>query len=322
MKTKHLVEPEALAFIEQFPRFDFSVERLPKIRALARTMMLETKKAPTPGVTSWRSVAPGHGGTPDVPVVVYMPDKEAAPTGALLYIHGGGYVMGDVESEAPWCEWLVAELGCIVVSPEYRLAPETPHPGPITDCYTALKWLHDQCDALRFDRRRMAVYGESAGGGLAAALALLARDRKEIELCFQCLQCPMLDDQSAVTADPNAYAGEYVWTQADNHFGWSCLLGHEPGRPGVSAYASPARATELAGLPPTFIWVGALDLFVDESIEYARRLVRAGVPTELRVYPGVTHGNLLVSDAPSTKLNHEDTLRALRKALATGTQQA
>jgi acetyl esterase/lipase len=321
MNTKHLVEPEALAFIEQFPRFGFSVARLPQIRAFARTMMLETKKVPTPGVTSRRSVAPGHGGGPDVPVVVYTPDKEAALRGAILYIHGGGYVMGDAESEAPWCEWLVSELGCVVVSPDYRLAPETLHPGPITDCYAALKWLDDQYDELSIDRRRIAVYGESAGGGLAAALALLARDREEIQLCFQCLQCPMLDDRSAVPADPNLYTGEYVWTRSDNHFGWSSLLGHEPGRPGVSPYASPARATDVAGLPPTFIWVGALDLFVDESIEYARRLVRAGVPTELRVYPGVTHGNLLVSDAPSTKLNQEDSLRALRKALTTGTQQ-
>lgn len=315
MKTKHLVEPEALGFVEQFPRFDFSAARLAEIRAFAAKMSLETKKVPTPGVTSRRSVAPGLEGSPDVPVIVYTPDQGAAPRGALLYIHGGGYVMGDAESEAPWCEWLVAELGCVVVSPDYRLAPETPHPGPITDCYAGLRWLYDHCDELAVDRKRIGVYGESAGGGLAAALALLARDRKEIELCFQCLQCPMLDDRTAVAADPNPYSGEYVWTPSDNYFGWSSLLGHEPGRTGVSAYASPARATDLAGLPPTFIWVGALDLFVDEDIEYARRLVRAGVPTELRVYPGVTHGNLMVPDAPSTRLNREDSLRALKGAL-------
>lgn len=317
LRTKHLVEPEALVFVEQFPRFGFSETSLSEVRARATTLTLEMKKTPTLGVISERSLATSIEGNPDVPLVVYMPDKNATPRGALLYIHGGGYVMGDAESEAPWCEWLVAELGCVVVAPNYRLAPETPHPGPITDCYTTLKWLHDQCDGLGVDRKRIGVYGASAGGGLAAALALLARDRKEIQLCFQCLQRPMLDDRTAVTTEPNPYAGEYIWTPADNYFGWSSLLGHAPGRLGVSQYASPARATDLADLPPAFIWVGALDLFVSESIEYALRLIRAGVPTELRVCPGVTHGNLLNPDLPSTKLNREDTVRALKRVLWT-----
>jgi acetyl esterase/lipase len=224
--------------------------------------------------------------------------------------------MGDAEGESPWFEWLATELNCVVVAPDYRLAPETPHPGPVTDCYAGLKWLYDQSESLGVDRKRIGVYGGSAGGGLAAAVALLARDRNEVPLCFQCLLYPMLDDRTTVRADPNPFAGEYAWTPKDNYFGWASLLGHEPGRLDVSPYASPARASDLAGLPPTFIWVGALDLFVDESIEYARRLVRAGVPTELRVYPGVTHGNAAVPDAPSTKLSRLDTIRVLKKALS------
>jgi acetyl esterase/lipase len=315
LKTRHLVEPEAIDFIEKLPRFDFSVARLTELREFPRKMALEMKRERGAGVSTRRMVAPGHDSNPKVPLIVYTPDKAAAPRGGILHIHGGGYVMGDPETEALWSEWLAAELGCVVVAPDYRLAPETPHPGPITDCYAALKWLDANSDGLGVDRNRIGVYGCSAGGGLAAAIALLARDRGEISLCFQCLQCAMLDDRTAVTTDPNPFAGEYAWTPPDNRFGWSALLGHEPGRPDVSPYASPARATNLTGLPSSFIWVGALDLFVDENIEYARRLVRVGVPTELRVYPGVTHGNLLVADAPSTALNREDTLRALKRAL-------
>jgi acetyl esterase/lipase len=316
MRTKHLVEPEAREFVERFPRFDFSPARLAQIRSAA-AMMLEAERTPAADVKSWRSSAPGSDGTPSVGLVVYEPEKCAGSRGALLYMHSGGFVMGSADSEAPWCEWLAAELGCVVVSPDYRLAPETTHPGPINDCYAALRWLYDRSADLRVDRNRIGVYGESAGGGLAAALALLARDRKEIPLCVQCLQSPMLDDRTAVTADPNPYTGEYVWTPSDNHFGWSCLLGHEPGRPDVSTYASPARADDLTELPATYIWVGALDLFVDESIDYARRLIRSGVATELHVYPGVTHGNLLVPEAPSTKANREDTLRALKRVMST-----
>jgi acetyl esterase/lipase len=315
MKTRHLIEPESLRFIEQLPRFTFSRERLPELRALPKKLFSDMKMTPVPGVTMRRAVAPGLEGGPEVPLLVYLPERQAAPRSALLHIHGGGYVVGDAESERVWSEWLAAELGCVVVAPDYRLAPETPHPGPIMDCYAGLKWLHDQAALLAVDRKRLGVYGASAGGGLAAAVALLARDRQEIPLCCQCLQCPMLDDRTAVTADPNLFAGEYAWTPADNYFGWASLLGHEPGLPDVSPYASPARAADVAGLPATFIWVGALDLFVDENIEYARRLIRAGVPTELRVYPGVTHGNVLVADAPSTRANRADTVAALKRVL-------
>lgn len=314
-RSIHLVEPEVRNFIEAYQKPELSLPSLPKLRAFARNLFQQNKRPPAAGVHVYREVAPGFEKGPDVPVVVYAPSRDTAqPRAALLHIHGGGYVAGSPEAEAEWSEWLVRELGCVVIAPQYRLAPDTPHPGPVTDCYSALVWLRERAKELAVDPERIGVFGGSSGGGLAAAVALMARDRKHIPLSTQCLLYPMLDDRTGVGSDTNPYAGEYVWTISDNIFGWRSLLGREPGGGGVSAYASPARATDLTGLPETYIWVGALDLFVDESIEYARRLLRAGVPTELHVYPGVTHGNILVADAPSSKVCRAEMLRALQRS--------
>ena len=158
--------------------------------------------------------------------------------------------------------------------------------------------------------------GESAGGGLAAALALLARDRGAYKLTFQHLIYPMLDDRTCVAAEPNPVAGEFIWTPHNNHFGWSALLGHAPGRPGVSPYAAPARAVDLTGLPPAFIACPTLDLFIDEDVTYAQRLMRAGVPVELHVYPGGFHGFDIFGDAAAVSLQaRRDSREALRRFL-------
>ena len=313
MKSRHLIEPEALEFIEGLRRPTLSRETLPHVRNYVKATF-ESVDVHSPGVTVRKARASGIRGAPDVSLIVYEPATAAAKRGALLHIHGGGFVAGSPESEAEWSQWLVTQTGCVVVSPRYRLAPETTHPGPVMDCYAALEWLHNESISLGIDTTRIGVYGGSTGGGLAAAVALMARDLKRVKLCFQCLLYAMLDDRTAVATEGNPYAGEYVWTHDDNAFGWACLLGHQPGAQDVSPYASPARATDLAGLPPTFIWVGALDLFVEENVEYARRLLRAGVPTELHVYPGVTHGNILIADAPSARYCRSDVLRALRRA--------
>ena len=185
---------------------------------------------------------------------------------------------------------LVHKLDCVVVSVEYRLAPENPFPAQINDGYAALSWLFGNVAELGVDPTCVGVMGDSAGGGLAAAMALLARDKGEYKLAFQCLVYPMLDDRTCTTADPHPYAGEFGWNKNSNRFGWSALLGHEPGKDGVSPYAAPARAEDLSGLPPTFIITAALDLFVEENFEYARRLMRAGVPTDFHSYPGAIHG--------------------------------
>jgi triacylglycerol lipase len=177
-----------------------------------------------------------------------------------------------------------------------------------------LRWVAAHANELGVDPRRIAVGGSSAGGGLAAALALLARDRGEVPLAFQFLLAPMLDDRTCTTANPHPYTGEFIWTSQDNRFGWASLLGQEPGGPDISPHAAPARAEHLEHLPATFLYVGALDLFVEEDMEYARRLMRAGVPTELHVYPGAYHGFRMIPNAQVTQVAQRDQLAALTRA--------
>jgi triacylglycerol lipase len=236
--------------------------------------------------------------------------------GCIFHIHGGGFVSGGAAQMAAIHRPLCARLNCTIVSVDYRLAPETPFPGAIEDCYSALAWVVAEASRLGVDPARIGVMGESAGGGLAAALALMARDRAEFGLAFQHLLSPALDDRTAVAANANPFAGEFVWTRASNHFAWSAWLGHEPGIADVSPYAAPARATNLADLPPTFIGVGAIDLLVDEGVDYARRLIRSGVPTELHVYPGAFHGFPRARMTQVAQRADRDSFDALRRALS------
>ena len=258
---------------------------------------------------------PGPGTAPSVRVLLYRRIDARALLPAVLHVHGGGYVVGAPEFAEAGNIALAADLDCVVCSVDYRLAPEHPHPAPLEDCYAVLRWLYDEADALGVDRARVAVKGESAGGGLAAALALLARDRGGPGLCFQHLTYPMIDDRTCITDDPHPYAGEFVWTRERNRFGWTALLGHEPGRPGVSPWAAAARAADLCGLPAAFISVGALDLFLEENLEYGRRLTRAGVPVELHVYPGAFHGFGAAVQARTAQAAARDSREALRRAL-------
>ena len=256
---------------------------------------------------------PGPAGAPEVDLVSYTPPGDG-PFACIYHIHGGGYIAGSAAPLEPFHRPLAEELGCVIVSVEYRLAPETSHPGPVEDCYAGLAWIVANAARLGIDVNRLGVTGESAGGGLAAALALLVRDRGEYKLAFQQLVYPMLDDRTG-TGDPHPFTGEFIWTPHSNRFGWRALLGHEPGQEDVSPYAAAARAEDLAGLPPTFISTGALDLFVEEDIEYARRLIRAGVPTELRVYPGSFHGFDLHPTAEIAVTARADRVAALKRLL-------
>ena len=199
------------------------------------------------------------------------------------------------------------------VSVEYRLAPEHPYPAPLDDCYAALAWTVQHAVDLGIDPGRIVVAGASAGGGLAAALALLARDRGEYPLAYQLLIYPMIDDRMAT---PSSTLDTVVWTPKANVLGWRAYLGHEPGADGVPAYAAAARADDLAGLPPAWIGVGALDVFRDENITYAQRLLGAGVPAELHVYPGAPHGfESICPDAAVAQQCQSDITAALRRAL-------
>lgn len=317
MTTRHLVAPELAPALEKLPTLTLTRESLPQLRDFFNEWFAQvTAAAPAfPDVEVSERRVPGPAGAPDVHVLLYRSKSAARPLPGLLWIHGGGYVLGDADADGPRVKAIVSQLGCAAVSVNYRLAPEAPHPGPVEDCYAALKWLHANAAELEVDARRIAIGGESAGGGLAAGLGLLTRDRGEVPLAFQLLLAPMLDDRTVTMTDPHPYVGEYVWTREADRFGWTCLLGREPGGEGVSPYAAAARAEDLASLPPTYISVGALDLFLEESIEYARRLTRAGVPTELHVYPGAFHGFSLAPEAAVTQAFTRDIMSALRRAL-------
>jgi len=245
---------------------------------------------PSPAAAVERRTAPGAHGAPPVPVVVIgmRPDDPLRP--AILHIHGGGMILGRVADTIVASQRLAAELDCVVVEVDYRLSPETPFPGPLEDCYSALAWLHDNAALLGVDRSRIAVMGESAGGGLAAMLAIAARDRRKIPICYQVLIYPMLDDRTGSTRRVPPFIGRIGWNEAGNRFGWSSFLGRPAGAARVPYGAVPARVDDLAGLPPAFIGVGAIDLFVDEDIAYAMRLIRAGGSTQLHVTPAAYHG--------------------------------
>lgn len=310
MNSRGLVDPELLPLLEMFPAMTITADNLAEMRA----RVLPTPPIEDCGVTLTETEVPGPEGAPPVAVRIYQPPRTGARVGCLFHIHGGGYVAGAAKNLEFAHRPLAARLGCVIVSVDYRLAPETPFPGPIEDCYAALAWTFAEAQALGIDPGRIGVVGESAGGGLAAALALLARDRGEYRLAFQHLIYPMLDDRTCVR-DPHPFAGEFLWHRANNLFGWTSLLGHAPGRDGTSHYAAPARAGDLSGLPPTFISTGALDLFLDENIDYASRLLRAGVPTELHVWPGAFHAFDIAPGARVAEAARRASVEALARCL-------
>lgn len=231
----------------------------------------------------------GPADNPDLTVYTYLPTGSSKPTPALLWIHGGGMVLGRADQDEPLMRILCRKLQCAIVSVEYRLAPEHPYPAPIDDCFAALQWLLRSCDELNIDPRYIAIGGASAGAGLAAGTALLARDRGEAPLSAQVLIYPMLDDSNVVPAD-EANPDALIWNRASNLFGWSAYLGQLAGTDEVPSYAAPYRAHSVADLPNTFVAVGDIDLFLDECINYSTRLLQEKVPTELHVYPGAVHG--------------------------------
>jgi acetyl esterase/lipase len=213
---------------------------------------------------------------------------EARPGSAVVYLHGGGMILGSVEMWEPFLVQYVAATGVPILGVDYRYAPEHPHPTPVEDCYAGFRWLVEHGAELGVDPARIAVMGDSGGGGVAAAVALLARDRGGPAPARQILIYAMLDDRT-VTPDP-AIAPFAAWTYDDNATGWGALLGGAAGGPDTSPYAAPARAVDLAGLAPAYVEVGELDIFRNENVEYARRLAAAGVSTELHVRPGAPHG--------------------------------
>ncbi|HKV53446.1 MAG TPA: alpha/beta hydrolase [Candidatus Binataceae bacterium] len=312
------LDPELRAVVQKLPTDrPLDLTEIPVARAKMKKMVTALL-APLPaveGVTSQDQFAPARQGDPAVRIRVYRPNEQPSKLPALYWIHGGGYVMGDIEQDDRLMKQLVKRIGCVAVSVDYRLAPEHPFPAPVEDCYAGLKWLYSHSGELGVDPSRIAIGGASGGGGLAAGLALMVRDRGEVPVAFQLLIYPMIDDRN-VTPASHAITDPRMWNRESNRLGWRAYLGREGGGADVSPYAAASRATDLSKLPPAYIPVGALDLFVDENIEYAQRLVQAGVPTELHVYPGAFHGfDLFAPSARVSKQFKADRDDALKRAL-------
>ena len=310
-----LVDPELLPWLEAMPDETWGDEMLPGRRALIVALAAANKPPLRPDVEIEERWLRRPNGDGELRLLIVRPRAHCAPSPAILHFHGGGYVAGLPEMARGILATYAAELGAVVVSVDYRLAPEHPYPAALDDGYTALAWLHREAASVGVDASRIAVSGDSAGGGLAAGLALLARDRGEFALAFQHLAWPGLDDRTCVRRDLSAFVGQFIWTQDSNVYAWRSLLGTAPGGRDVPAYAAPARATQLAGLPPACVQVGALDLFVDENVAYARRLIAAGVLCELHVYPGAPHGFTMAWRAAVSRACERDGLAALRRAL-------
>jgi acetyl esterase/lipase len=285
MDVHALLDPDIATALEAIGYT--SVTSLDEIPAMRARRAVDTDVELSDQVERTDVMVAGAPGDPEVAVRVHRPEGVAGPLPCVYSIHGGGYIAGtyagDDQRFDTWCP----RLGYVGVSVEYRLAPETPFPGPLEDCYAGLTWTLANAGELDIDPARIGILGFSAGGGLAAGLALLCRDRGEIPVAFQQLIYPMIDDRMIT---PSSHWEVPIWNRAANEVGWRAYLGDLYGTDHVPAYAAAARATDLSGLPPTFLAVGALDGFCDEDIEYTQRLNQAGVPVELHVYPGAPHG--------------------------------
>lgn len=263
---------------------------------------------------------PGPPGAPDVRVMIIDGSQLHRGKPVYLFMHGGGFIGGRFDQNLQRLQVRARDSGCMLVSVEYRLAPATRFPGALEDNYAVLRWLHREADALGIDRARIAVGGDSAGGGHAAMLAIAARDRGEFPIAFQLLVYPMLDDRTGSGTPVPPHIGTYVWTVDANRNGWSALLGQPPGLPTVPPGSVPGRVEDLAGLPPAFIAVGGLDLFVEGDIAYARRLNAAGVPVELLVVPGAYHAFMnIVPGARVSRQFNAAIIAALRRGLGVTT---
>ncbi|WP_214411659.1 alpha/beta hydrolase [Sphaerisporangium fuscum] len=314
------LDPELAAGLEKafLPPVDFarlSPDDLPGLRRRMAAGFAAMPPVHRPGVVVEDHLVPGPDGAPDVRLRVHRPAGRSGPLPCLYWMHPGGMVVGTVEMDDARLGGYVEELGCVAVSVDYRLAPEHPHPAPVEDCYAGLVWTAKNAGEFGIDPGRMAVGGASAGGGLAAAIALLARDRGAPDVAFQLLVCPMLDDRND-TPSSREFTDAVTWNRAANLFAWKALLGEAAGTDGVPPYAAPARAADLSGLPPAYLEVGELEVFRDECADYARRLVRSGVSTEFHLYPGAFHGfDVVVPDAQVSRRANADRLAALRRAL-------
>jgi len=310
-----LVDPQLRAAAVQMQQMSqqfrpMSLEKLARRRELQSSMVAPLR----PDVRAEQVTIPGSPHAPEVGVWI-VNARSGAQRGGILHMHGGGFTASCARGSVPYLQDAARELDCVIVSVDFRNAPETRYDGSLEDNYAGLTWMYRHAEELGLDRRRIAVMGESGGGGHAALLAIAARDRGDVPLLFQALIYPMIDDRTGSSRATAPHLGAFNWNDDANRFGWRCFLGQEPGTDLVPARAVPARVDTVSGLPPTFIGVGALDLFVAENLDYAQRLLQAGVATELVVVPGAFHGfDLLATQADVSRRFTATKLAALRRA--------
>lgn len=311
MKTYPGIAPDLHAALNKLPTVTVGRVSLWLLRA---AMSLMPRRGSIPRGVSIRDEVILVGERRDeVRVRVYRPSASAGTRPGLLWIHGGGYVMGRLEMDDATCAAYASEVGVVVVSVNYRLAPRHPFPGALHDCHAAFKWFHANARSLGVDTTRVAIGGASAGGGLAAALVQLVTDLKQEPCALQLLVYPMLDDRTTLQG-PRGQDGYLVWNWGSNQFGWASYLGGAAAAPPM--YAVPARRERLEGLPPAWIGVGTADLFHDEDLAYAHRLEQSGVDCELYVAKGAFHGfDAVAPHAPITRRFREAQLTALRRHL-------
>ena len=315
-----LVDAELAVHLKSFPALDIWTD-LVKTRQLGAQMRAKIigELPKIEEVESSDYLIP-QADAPEVLVRVYRPENQLERLPALLWIHGGGYCLGAMESDDNVVRQIAKAVGSVIVSVEYRLAPEHPFPAALNDCSTALQWLVDNTDTLAVDPARIAIGGISAGAGLAAGLALYVRDKTDITLVFQFLLCPMIDDR-CVTSSSHMITDERVWNRHSNLTAWKNYLRGENDAEtapfdDVSAYAAASRAIDLSDLPPAYIAVGSVDAFVDENRDYAERLETAGVSTQLAVFTGGFHGFEFIAPAAEiSKAARDSHYSALRNAL-------
>ena len=315
MNTNRAYVPAVEELASKFPRFDVSdaVGTRDTLNEFLEAMQAQGVERPTDdGIEEIERTIPGPDGAPDVPIRIYMPRDRTVPGPGFVNFHGGGFILGDLETEHPRCLVMAAEGEAVSIGVDYRLAPENPFPAGVEDCYAALQWVVDNATDLKIDPAKITIGGGSAGGNLTAAVALMARDRGGPDVAFQMLFYPVIDDRCETPSMTDG-AGLYIWDYQNSLDMWNQYIGRE--RNNVSPYAAPARAEDLSGLPPAYMITCEHDPLRDEAILYAMRLMAAGVSVELHNYQGTVHGFDFFTPSPVSTRAVNESVEAFRRAM-------
>lgn len=310
------IDPVLLEAYQQQPPLRLAQNGLEGFRSFFQSLVGSPDLPQDPAIEVYDVMIPGRDPRVEIRLRIYKPHNLLQIAPGIYWIHGGGFLFGAPEQdEAQSLRW-AREVGAVVVAVDYRLAPEHPYPAPLDDCYGGLLWFAQNAESLGVDKNRLAVAGASAGGGLTAAVSLMARDLGGPSLAFQMPLYPMIDDRFQTPASREDF-GDKVWNNTDNLYAWRSYIGHLMGTGQVTPYMAPARATDLSGLPPAYSSVGTLDPFRDDTINYLARLAQAGVPVEFHLYPGAYHAfEVLAPDTEYAQRASKEYVRVLKKALA------